>query len=119
MADRLVRILFLLVLAIVSWSGPAARSAIAQRESAAAAPDGSASDGGQNAFRAVPGGGGEQISGARFMMAAYALIWFLVLAYVFRLARLQALSEREQRRLERLLASRDEPSPGGEDRSQP
>jgi hypothetical protein len=107
------------LLATAFWLGPVAGGVVAGQGGAAVAP-GSASGGGQNAFRAVPGGGdgGEQISGSLLMMAAYGLIWFLVLAYVLRLARLQALCEQEQHRLEQLLAPRGDRQPGEEEGQQ-
>ena len=105
MADRLMGMVapVLAALVLALCFGLAGERAYAQQEQATAAPEGPAS-GRQTAFRSVSGAEGEQVSGLTLMVTAYGLIWLLVLAYVLRLAALQAASEREQRRLERLMA---------------
>ncbi len=98
---------------VVSLGMTAGRVQAQQEEATATAPDQGAS-GRATAFRAVSGARTEQVSGLQLMVAAYGLIWFLVLAYVVRLAALQAASEREQRRLERLLATEPSSHSGGD-----
>jgi CcmD family protein len=55
-------------------------------------------------FRAVEGAVKEDVPGGPLLVAAYAAIWLVVLAYVFRLTRLQQRAQRDVARLERLLA---------------
>jgi hypothetical protein len=114
MVEHFLRVLLLAAFCLASWSGPVAECARAQQDEAADASPRPASDSRGTAFRAVPGAAVEQTSGLLLVVAAYGLIWFLLLAYVLRLARLQAVSEREQRRLERLLAPENRPRPDGE-----
>jgi hypothetical protein len=115
MAERLIRILIPAALLLVFPFQPGDGRASAQQQGTGVATDGrTASPTPGSAFRAVPGAKSEQTSGFFLMVAAYGLIWFLVLAYVVRLARLQANSEQEQRRLERLLGREKQSPPGGE-----
>lgn len=56
-------------------------------------------------FRAVEGAVKEDIAGGPLLVAAYAVIWVLVLLYVVRLVRLQQRAERDVARLERVLSA--------------
>lgn len=55
-------------------------------------------------FEAIEGMQVEEVSGAKLLLAAYALFWLLLFAYVVRLARIQARTHNDLARLERLLA---------------
>lgn len=54
-------------------------------------------------FRSVQGAVTEDVPGAPLLVTAYALIWVGVLAYVFRIARLQARSMAELQELSRQI----------------
>lgn len=55
------------------------------------------------AFVAVKGAVAEDIAGGPLMLGAYAVIWVLVLAYVFRIARLHNKTQTELDRLTKVL----------------
>jgi CcmD family protein len=55
-------------------------------------------------FQAVQGAVREDVAGGPLLLAAYAVIWVLVLLYVIRLVRLQARAQADLDRLERVLA---------------
>jgi hypothetical protein len=55
------------------------------------------------AFRAVRGPEAEQVPGGALLLAAYALVWVLLLLFVLRLAYLYAKTRRELDALERRL----------------
>jgi CcmD family protein len=57
-------------------------------------------------FQAVQGAVREDVAGGPLLLAAYGVIWVLVLLYVVRLVRLQAHAQADVERLERVL-SRD------------
>ena len=57
-----------------------------------------------SAFRAVSGPEAEQVPGGTLLIAAYGVIWVLVLGWFWRLGRLQARTRDD---LERLRASLD------------
>jgi CcmD family protein len=63
-------------------------------------------------FRAVEGAVKEDVPGGPLLVAAYAAIWLVVLAYVFRLVRLQQRAQSDVARLERLLAQGAPRDPG-------
>jgi hypothetical protein len=54
-------------------------------------------------FEAVEGMQVEEVSGAKLLLAAYALFWLLLFAYIVRLARIQDRTRNDLDRLERLL----------------
>lgn len=58
-------------------------------------------------FVAVEGAVAEDIAGGPLMLGAYITIWVLLLAYVFRLARMQEQTQREIERLSNVLARKD------------
>ncbi len=62
------------------------------------------------AFVAVEGAVAEDIAGGPLMLGAYITIWVLLLAYVFRLARMSDHTQREIERLAKLLARNDSKS---------
>lgn len=71
-------------------------------------------------FEAVEGMQIEEVSGAKLLLAAYALFWLLLFAYVVRLARIQDRTHDHLNRLERLLSKavrpdRDEDKPEPEE----
>jgi CcmD family protein len=66
-------------------------------------------------FEAVEGMQVEEVSGAKMLLAAYALFWLLLFAYVVRLARIQDRTRNDLDRLERLLA-KVQKSDRGEDK---
>ncbi|HKU37958.1 MAG TPA: CcmD family protein [Polyangiales bacterium] len=55
-------------------------------------------------FQAVTGAVKEDVPGGPLLVAAYALIWLAVLAYVFRLVRLQRGADENLARLQQDLA---------------
>jgi CcmD family protein len=55
-------------------------------------------------FQAVQGAVREDVAGGPLLLAAYGVIWVLVLLYVIRLVRLQTRSQADIERLERVLA---------------
>lgn len=61
-------------------------------------------------FQAVQGAQREDVAGGPLLLAAYGVIWVIVLLYVIRLVRLQARSQADVERLERVLAK--EAAPG-------
>lgn len=61
-------------------------------------------------FVAVEGAVAEDIAGGPLMLGAYITIWVLMLAYVFRLARMQDHTQREIERLSKMLARNDSKS---------
>jgi CcmD family protein len=63
-------------------------------------------------FRAVEGAVKEDVPGGPLLVAAYAVTWLVVLAYVFRLVRLQQRAQSDVARLERLLAQSAPRDPG-------
>jgi CcmD family protein len=69
-----------------------------QPDPAPAAPE--AVESRAQAFQAVSGAREEGVSGAPLMLAAYGVVWLLVLAYVMRIGLLQKRTERELVRLE-------------------
>jgi CcmD family protein len=63
------------------------------------------------AFVAVEGAVAEDIEGGPLMLTAYAIIWVLMLAYVFRLAHLHNKTSVELTRLSKVLSqASDKPS---------
>jgi CcmD family protein len=58
-------------------------------------------------FRAVEGPQTEDVPGGALLVAAYAVVWTLVLLYVLRLGRSQDKLGRDVERLERSLAAGD------------
>ena len=58
----------------------------------------------QNSFQSVTGPASEDVSGMTLMVAAYALLWVLLLAYVVRLGFLHASTARNLERVEKTLA---------------
>jgi hypothetical protein len=67
-------------------------------------------------FEAVEGMQVEEVSGAKLLLAAYAMFWLLLFAYIVRIARMQDRTRDDLNRLERLL-SKAETSNRDEDRS--
>jgi CcmD family protein len=61
-------------------------------------------------FEAVEGMQVEEVSGAKLLLAAYALFWLLLFAYVVRLARIQDKTRDDLNRLERLLSKAARPN---------
>lgn len=61
------------------------------------------------AFVAVEGAVAEDIAGGPLMLGAYAVIWVLVLAYVFRIAHLHNKTQVELDRLSKVLLNNDKP----------
>lgn len=59
------------------------------------------------AFVAVEGAVAEDIAGGPLMLGAYITIWVLMLAYVFRLARMHDHTQREIERLSKVLSRSD------------
>lgn len=55
-------------------------------------------------FVAVEGAVAEDIAGGPLLLGAYATIWVLMLAYVFRLARMHDKTQHEIDRLSKLLS---------------
>jgi CcmD family protein len=70
----------------------------------AQAQDDAAQDRAQS-FRAVQGAVKEDVAGGPLMLAAYAVVWVAVFAYVFRMVRLQRGIEDNLARLERAVAN--------------
>jgi CcmD family protein len=62
------------------------------------------------AFVAVEGAVAEDVAGGPLMLGAYITIWVLLLAYVFRLARMQDHTQREIDRLSKVLGQSDSKS---------
>jgi len=58
-------------------------------------------------FRAMEGPPEDQVPGGALMVAAYGLVWLLVLLYVFRVGKLGAATARDVERLEKSLARGD------------
>jgi CcmD family protein len=99
---RLVRLLRGLVLAALLAAAAAPTLAAAQ----------DAAEERSQSFRAVEGAVKEDVPGGPLLVAAYAAIWLVVLAYVFRLVRLQQRAQGDVARLERLLAQSAPRDPG-------
>lgn len=79
----------------------------AQAQGGADAPAQDAAEQRSQSFQAVQGAVREDVAGGPLLLAAYAVIWVLVLLYVIRLVRLQARSQADVERLERVLSSRE------------
>jgi CcmD family protein len=62
------------------------------------------------AFVAVEGAVAEDIAGGPLMLTAYAVIWVLLLAYVFRLTKLHNKTQVELDRLSKVLSSNENKS---------
>lgn len=62
-------------------------------------------------FRAMQGPSRENIAGGPLLIAAYAIAWVLVLAYVARLGLLHSRTSRDMDRLEKQLRAKEEPKP--------
>lgn len=58
------------------------------------------------AFQAVDGAVAEDIAGGPLMLGAYITIFVLLLAYVFRLARMQDKTQTDLERLSKVLSSK-------------
>jgi CcmD family protein len=91
---RAVRVKQLLVPA--AWAGLAVL-----RDQPAMAQD--AADERAQSFQAVKGAVKEDVPGGPLLLAAYGVVWVIVLLYVFRLARQQQRSQADLARLERVL----------------
>jgi CcmD family protein len=78
-------------------------AAHAQAQAGADAPQDAAEQRSQS-FQAVQGAVREDIAGGPLLLAAYGVIWVIVLLYVIRLVRLQTRSQADIERLERVLA---------------
>ena len=92
----------LLSLALAAGAALPPPLAAAQMESAAAAE--TENDRG-TAFRTVSGPQTEDVPGGPLAACAYGLVFLLLLAYVWRIGRLQAGTARELARLERALGA--------------
>lgn len=88
--------------------GSAAR-ALAQA-GAAGSPGQDAAEQRSQSFQAVQGAQHEDVAGGPLLLAAYGVIWVIVLLYVIRLVRLQSRSQADVERLERVLSK--EAAPG-------
>jgi CcmD family protein len=86
---------------------PLATVALAQ-DAGAEAQEGT---GRESEFVAMTGPAQESVSGGALMVAAYAVIWVLLCAYVGRLAMLQASTSKELARLDAALRARDDGEP--------
>jgi len=60
------------------------------------------------AFVAVKGAVAEDIAGGPLMLGAYAVIWVLLLAYIFRIAQLHNRTQAELDRLSKVLSSHED-----------
>lgn len=60
-------------------------------------------------FQAVKGAVKEDVAGGPLLVAAYAVVWVVVLLYVIRLVRQQQHSQAEIERLERVLSKAEGP----------
>jgi CcmD family protein len=78
-------------------------AAHAQAQAGADAPQDVADQRSQS-FQAVQGAVREDVAGGPLLVAAYGVIWVIVLLYVIRLVRLQARAQADVERLERVLA---------------
>jgi hypothetical protein len=70
-------------------------------------------------FRAMHGPSRESVPGAPLLIAAYAIAWVLVLAYVARLGFLNARVSRDVARLEKQLRAKDAAAPSEPAAKQP
>jgi hypothetical protein len=71
-----------------------------------------AADGRAQSFQAVEGAGKEEVPGGPLLVAAYGVIWALMLLYLIRLVRLQQRTQSDVQGLEQVLA-RTPPRDGG------
>jgi hypothetical protein len=98
----------LLLAASFGALAPLAQPAAADHhEEAADSPE----DDRATAFRAVSGAPTEQVPGGPLLLAAYALVWVLLLLFVLRLAYLYASTRRDIDHLERRLREASSKAP--------
>lgn len=84
--------------ALAAWLFGGAAQAQAPEDAAASAAEDRATT-----FRAVSGAPKEQVAGGPLLLGAYALVWLLTCAYLWRLGRMQGRLETELQQLQRQL----------------